>query len=420
MNKFRMIANASLMLLALFLSACSETTPNDSPPAGGIADPSATGAVPSTEPPLPASPPATEIVQEPVVREAKLVATGDIMVHSPQLPAYYDPKTKRYAFDSWFEHVRPILQSGDWVFGNLETPLAGQDLKYTGYPRFNAPAELADALVGAGFQIVSTANNHTMDRGVPGVFRTLKNVRRAGLVPVGTAADEADAIRLTIEERNGIRMGFLAYTYGTNGIPVPADMAFAVNLIDKEKIRSAIAELRDAGADVVAVSLHFGQEYHRMPNNQQIVLARALIASGADIVLGSHPHVVQPYERVDIPASDSPDGRSHRGVVIYSLGNFISNQSGDWKDVGLIFSVDVVKTEHPDGSSSVDIRDVAATPTWVHISTVAKKRHYAVIPLAQALKNKDIPGLTSADYTKMKQLLAGIDKHLTQQVGITQ
>lgn len=420
MNKFRKTASASLMLLALLLSACSESTPNASPPAGGVADPSATAATPPADPPIPASPPATEIVRGPVLREAKLVATGDIMVHSPQLPAYYDPKTKRYAFDSWFDQVRPILQTGDWVFGNLETPIAGQDLKYTGYPRFNAPAELADALVGAGFQIVSTANNHTMDRGVPGIVRTLANVRRAGLVPVGTAADEADAVRLTIEERNGIRMGFLAYTYGTNGIPVPADRAYAVNLIDKEKIQAAIAELRDAGADVVAVSLHFGQEYHRMPNNQQILLARALIASGADIVLGSHPHVVQPYERVDIPASESPDGRVHRGVVIYSLGNFISNQSGDWKDVGVIFSVDIVKTELADGSSTVEIRDVAATPTWVHIATVAKKRHYTIVPMAKALRSRDVPGLTSADYTKLKQLLAGIDKHLTQKVGVSQ
>lgn len=404
MNIIRNTAWIGVVLSALLLGACTDAKP----------DVVATESPKQTSTPSPSDTPMPTPTPEPVVREAKLVAVGDIMVHSPQLPAYYDRTSNRYSFDPWFEQVKPVLQAGDWVFGNLETPLAGQDLKYSGYPRFNAPSELAEALVNAGFQIVSTANNHTMDRGFPGVERTLHNVRSAGLVPVGTAVDALDATRITIEERNGIHMGFLAYTYGTNGIPVPKDKPFAVNLIDAEVIRSDIASLKNAGADVIAVSLHFGQEYQRKPNEHQTKLARELIGAGADIILGSHPHVIQPYERVSVPASESVDGIAHEGIVVYSMGNFISNQTGDWKDVGLIFGVNVKKTEQPDGSVSIELGDIEATPTWVHIKTVNKLRHYTIVPMERALSSRDVPGLTAQDYKTMEQLLASMNKHLQQ------
>ncbi|MFD0670338.1 CapA family protein [Cohnella sp. GCM10027633] len=414
MNIFRMNAWVlGIALIALPLGACSDGKPNALPSPGQSASPADPRA---TETATASSPEATPTQEAPRVHESTLVAVGDIMVHSPQLPAYYDRASNRYTFDPWFEQVKPILQAGDWVFGNIETPLAGQALKYSGYPRFNAPPELADTLVRAGFQIVSTANNHTMDRGFPGVVRTLDHVRKAGLVPVGTAVDPNDAKRLVIEERNGIRMGFLAYTYGTNGIPVPEDKPFAVNLIDSAAIRAGIASLREAGADVVTVSLHFGQEYQRMPSEHQKKLARELIAAGADIVLGSHPHVVQPYERFHVSASGSGDDPEREGVVVYSMGNFVSNQSGDWKDVGLIFGISVKKTVHPDGSSRIELGQATTTPTWVHIKTVGKLRHYTVIPMEQALASRNVPGLTAQDYAKMERLLAGMNEHLTRDV----
>lgn len=416
MNGFRRIAWIGIGVLALLMSACSDAAPSPRPSDNEIATPSESSVSEHTVSPTDS---ASDLPPEPVPikREASLIAVGDIMVHTPQLPAYYDPSTKRYSFDPWFEQVKPIFQTGDWVFGNIETPLAGQDLKYSGYPRFNAPAELADALVDAGFNVVSTANNHTMDRGFPGVVRTLDHIRKTGLIPVGTAIDSTDAMRLTIEERNGIRMGFLAYTFGTNGIPIPEDKAFAVNLIDSEAIVRQIGLLRHAGADVVTVSLHFGLEYHRMPKRQQIDLAHKLVGAGADIVLGSHPHVVQPYERISIPASESADGVAHNGVVIYSLGNFISNQTGDWKDVGLILKVDVSKTEQPDGTSVTELEHIQTIPTWVHIQSIRKQRHYTILPLEQALAKRDDPTLTAQDYARMKQLLDGISRHLTREVG---
>ena len=399
--------------MALLAGACSnaDTAGNGNhlakPPEPPLIDTSVGPSATAAQPP-----------PEPTRREATLIAVGDIMVHTPQLPAYYDAITKRYSFEPWFEQVKPIFQSGDWVFGNVETPLAGQALKYTGYPRFNAPAELAAALVDAGFDVVSTANNHTMDRGFPGVVRTLENVRKSGLIPVGTAVDADDAERLTIVEREGIRMGFVAYTYGTNGIPIPEDKAFSVNLIDSEKIAEKIAALRSAGADVVTVSLHFGLEYHRLPSKQQVQLAHKLIASGADIVLGSHPHVVQPLERVSIPASESMDGVARSGVVIYSLGNFISNQTGDWKDVGLILKVKIGKTELANGTSVIALKQVETIPTWVHIETIRKQRYYTIIPLEHALQSRNDPKLTVKDYAAMQRTLDAMKKHLKQKVGL--
>lgn len=330
----------------------------------------------------------------------------------PQLPAYYDTKRKRYDFSPWFEKVKPIFGAGDWVVGNLETTLSGADLKYSGYPRFNAPKEVAEALRGAGVGLVSTANNHSMDRGFVGIQRTLRNLRSAGVIPIGTSESAEDAKRLIIVERNGIRMGFLAYTYGTNGLPVPPDKSYAVSLIDKTAMARDIRRMKEAGADVVTVSLHFGVEYQRLPNDEQCGIARFAVGSGADIVLGSHPHVVQPYDIVEVPASESATGEARRGAVIYSLGNFISNQTEQWKDVGLIFGVHLVKTVRADGTTVTAWDRITLSPTWVHIRVINKKSHYTIIPLRETLEARNDPKLTQADYSRMKKLLAGIDSHL--------
>jgi len=339
------------------------------------------------------------------------------MVHMPQLPAYYDKASDRYDLTPWFSQVKPILESGDWVVGNLETPMAGKDLKYTGFPRFNAPDELATAIKNAGIQLVSTANNHSLDRGVPGVQRTLATVRKAGLIPFGTSESAEDRNRVVIEERNGIRMGFLSYTYGTNGIPIPKGKEYAVNLIDLDAIKRDIEKLRQADADAVTVSLHFGVEYQRMPNADQTSLAEELVRAGADIILGSHPHVVQPYEEISVPASESFDGTPRKGIAIYSLGNFISNQTGNWKDVGVIFGVRMTKTVYPDGTRSMEWNEITTEPTWVHIAPKNQKRHYTIIPLTSELKQRKFAGLRPNDYTEMKKKSDGLQKHLRKLAG---
>ncbi|WP_158630040.1 CapA family protein [Cohnella sp. AR92] len=410
----------------LLLSGCfADTQGNDAIPSpsasvSASASPPASGtpqATQPTEPPSSSGNPSAEesgketAIPSPVTTEAVLLATGDIMVHSPQLPAYYDAAADSYDFTPWFRKVKPLLSQGDWVIGNLETPVAGADLKFSGYPRFNAPTELTKALVDAGFGIVSTANNHSLDRGFTGIQRTLNNVRDAGLIPVGTSVSNYDSLRRVIVDKNGIKLGFLSYTYGTNGIPIPEGKEYGINLISLPKIQEDIRELKEAGADSIVVSLHFGIEYQRMPNDEQKALARSVIEAGADIILGSHPHVIQPYETIEVDDPEADSGK-RRGFVIYSLGNFISNQKDEWKDVGVILHLKLSKTVWPDGHSSTTWSDVETTPTWVNQRVANGLKRYTVLPLPQTLADAAGKEWTSAEYGKMRTYLNGISLHL--------
>ncbi len=364
------------------------------------APPAATADPPIREEVSPAPAPA------PTTSEAKLIAVGDIMMHSPQTAAGYDARKKTYNFDSFFSEVKDVLSTGDWVIGNLETPLAGKAFGYSGYPLFNAPPELADALKKAGFTILTTANNHALDRREQGVLQTLKNIRARGLLSTGTAASQAEADRILIVTRNAISMAVLAYTYGTNGIPLPEGKEYLVSLMDERKIIKDIERARKLGADVVTVALHFGVEYERQPNEKQTKLAEQLIKAGADIILGSHPHVVQPFQYVQ---ADGPDGHPRTGIVIYSLGNFISNQTGNFTDYGVIFSLDIVK-HFPE--QRIELKHIETTPTWVHRYYANGKRNYRVLALQPTINKHNDPMLKNRDYAVMKQKLSEMDRHL--------
>lgn len=338
--------------------------------------------------------------------DALLIAVGDIMMHMPQLPAYYDKTANRYNFNPFFEKVKPIIEQGDWSLANLETPISAKDLGYSGYPRFNAPSELAAALNYAGFNIVTNANNHSLDRGAEGIKRTLQHLEEQGFATKGTARSQAEADKLTIIEHKDIKMGLLAYTYGTNGIPIPKGKPYSVAIIDEQAIIKDIKRLREAGADFVTVALHFGVEYQTTPNDSQKKLARKLIAAGADIIAGAHTHVVQPYETVEVAEAD---GSVRRGLIIYSMGNFISNQRGDTKDCGVIFKVHI----HKDHDANLTtIGDVEAIPTWVHRMKKNKVNHYQILPMKQSIEKGGIKGLTAADYKEMKRNLSILTKRL--------
>lgn len=329
------------------------------------------------------------------ITNAVWMAAGDIMMHMPQLPGAYDSKTKKYNFNSCFDQVKPIFKQADWSLVNLETPVGGKELGYSGFPRFNAPSELADALKYAGVTVVTNANNHAMDRGAKGIELTLDKLQKLGFAIKGTARSQAEADTMTVVERKGIRMGLLAYTYGTNGIPLPANKPYAVSLIDEAAIIRDIERLHAAGVDFITVSLHFGREYQTTPNDAQKTLARKLIAAGADIIAGSHPHVVQPYETVEAVRAD---GTIRRGLIIYSMGNFISNQRGDTKDYGVIFKVDIQKNKT---TGVTTIGDVEPIPTWVQRSKQAGVYHYVIIPVQQAIINHNQEGLSEADYESL-------------------
>jgi poly-gamma-glutamate capsule biosynthesis protein CapA/YwtB (metallophosphatase superfamily) len=338
--------------------------------------------------------------------EAILMAVGDIMMHMPQLPGSYDDDAKRYDFSPMFGSVKPILQESDWAMANLETPLSA-DGKYSGFPMFNAPHELSAALKDAGFTIVTNSNNHSLDRGAKGVERTLKFLRMQGLLTKGTATSEQESAEPLLVEQNGITLGVLAYTYGTNGIPVPKDQPYLVDLMDEERMVREIQALREQGADYIAVALHFGTEYQTQPNNEQKRIARRLIAEGADLIAGSHPHVLQPYETVEIT---DPDGSTRRGVIIYSMGNFISNQRGDTKDYGIIYRIHLHKAA---GSSAVEPVEVTPIITWVHRYREKGRYQYRILPVEQTLKDRNNPLLTTADYKAMENNLRILQERLS-------
>lgn len=327
-----------------------------------------------------------------------LAAVGDIMMHSPQFPAYYNTQTGLYDFTSYFKSVKPYLEEVDLAWANLETPLLGGEKIYTGYPMFNAPAELADALQWTGFDIVTTANNHALDRRAKGVTRTLQVLKERGLVSRGTYESKWSASQTTLVEKNGIKLGILAYTYGTNGIPLPKDQPYMVDLIQEEKILEDIKRTRKAGADAIVIALHFGNEYEHIPNQEQQRLARSLAAGGADLILGSHPHVLQPYERIRII---QPDGSEREAVIMYSLGNFISNQRGEQKDVGCIFQVTFQKDQH----GHTEIIDTLLIPTWVDRSGKSGAHTYEIIPIAAELMKQDTARWSTAQFKQMKIML---------------
>ncbi|MGB3533496.1 MAG: CapA family protein [Microcoleaceae cyanobacterium] len=338
--------------------------------------------------------------------EAELIAVGDIMMHGSQIKSGYNPQTQTYNYDRFFTEVQPILSRGDWVIGNLETTLAGAEAKYTGYPLFNAPDTLADAIRNAGFNILTTANNHSLDRGETGLLKTLENVRFRGIEPVGTNASLEEANQILVVEKNDISMAILAYTYGTNGIPIPQGKDYLVALIDEDKIIADIAKAEDLGVDIVTVALHFGNEYQRQPSQQQKQLVENLVMAGADIILGSHPHVVQPYE---IFEHVDEEGEIHKAVAIYSMGNFVSNQRESYKDLGVIFKVKLKKS-FPDEMTT--ITEVDGIPTWVHRYWGKNKYQFRILPIEATLITKDDPLLSTNQYRKLTENLENMSNHI--------
>jgi len=270
--------------------------------------------------------------------------------------------------------VRGALTAVDLAVCHLETPLVADDRHVSGYPTFNAPPELADAIHATGYDSCSVASNHAMDQGPRGVAATLGALDRVGVGHAGTARSAAEATRPEIHVVNGVQVGLLAYTYGLNGGDTrPAGQPWLVNLISPRRILADAHATKQAGAQFVAVSLHWGTQYQVAPTAGQRALARALLASpDIDLLIGSHAHVVQPVQRI---------GDKY---VLYGLGNFLSNQSPRCcppaTQDGVMALVDVQRR----GDRLVAVR-VRYTPTWVEPGT------YRVLPVAAALDDPATP-----------------------------
>ena len=246
------------------------------------------------------------------VRTFDIVASGDILLHTPILRLAHDPVTGRYDFRPMFAPIRPIVRRAALALCHVETPIgAGAP---SSYPIFNAPRELADAIRWTGWDACSTASNHSVDRGAEGVATTRRHLARVGVRASGTARTRRESRRITLLRVRGLRIALLSYTYGTNGLPLPTP--WSVNLISRARVVADARRARRRGADLVLVNFHWGSEYVHAPNAQQRELARFLLRRRVvDAILGQHAHVVQPIRRIA------------RRFVVYGEGNLISSQT---------------------------------------------------------------------------------------------
>lgn len=263
-----------------------------------------------------------------VEKKLSLVMVGDGLIHGS---IYDNAKSGTgYDFTSILSEMKPIISSYDLAFYNQESILGGTELGLSTYPRFNSPYEVGDAFLDAGFNLVSLANNHTLDRGEQAILNSTNYWKTKNAYVSGSYSSEEDRNHILIKERNGIKYVLLAYTCWTNGLSIPNGKTYLLNRYDPEVVKRDIESVRDR-VDLLMVSMHFGDEYSFTPSMEQKEIASYLAGLGVDIIIGHHPHVVQPIEFIN------------NTLVIYSLGNFISGQRGVEKLTGLMVSVDVVK-----------------------------------------------------------------------------
>lgn len=310
--------------------------------------------------------------KEPEVKEERLslIMVGDALLHSSLYRDGYQNGT--YDFTSQLELIKPEIQKHDLAFYNQESILGGTSIGLSDYPNFNSPQEFGDAMIDAGFNLVSLANNHTMDRGVTAIQNSCDYWKTKDVLTAGSYCSAEDAEEIKIKEKNGIKYTMLAYTYGTNGITVPSDKPYLVNLYSDELAKADIEKVRDK-VDLLIVSMHWGAEYRSEPTEEQKREAEYLSNLGVDIIIGTHPHVIEPITYIN----DT--------LVIYSLGNFISAQStnNDYNTmVELMTSVDVVKTTK-DGKSEIKLQNLNNELLYNYYQKDSRWHNFKVIPFSQ-------------------------------------
>lgn len=313
---------------------------------------------------------------------------GDIMGHQSQINSAFNPQTNTYDYYNVFKEVSPIFKSVDFAIANLEVTLAGRP--YKGYPQFSSPDELAIACKNSGINVLTTANNHSCDRGTKGILRTIKVLDSLGIRHTGTFScqDERERNNLLIINKNGIKVGILNYTYGTNGIEVKEPAI--VNKISHSLIASDIQKSKRENLDKLIVVIHWGLEYKTSPNENQINLAKFMFKKGVDIIIGSHPHVLQRMEY-----HQEKENAKER-LIVYSLGNFVSNQRTSPRDGGAMIRFTLKKQ-----NNKVSIKDYGYHLTWVNKAIINGKAKFQIIPCLKYEAN-NYKGLTQHAKNKMK------------------
>lgn len=329
--------------------------------------------------------------------EISLLFIGDIMGHDTQIRSAYDTDGS-YNYNSCFKYVYPLISEADIAIANLEVTLGGKP--YKGYPSFSSPDALALACKNAGIDVLMTANNHCYDRGKQGFERTIRVLDSLHIKHTGTFKNQPDRKinNPLIIYKNGIRLAFLNYTYGTNNISVKKPTI--VNKINKHLIKNDIEKIRKENTDLITIYFHWGTEYQSVPDSSQISLYRFCSLLGVDLIIGSHPHVIQKIEWYK--------NKVNSNLVAYSLGNFISNQRPRKRDGGLMLKITATKYQN-----SINIKNAGYYLTWVYTPILYGKKNFYIMPVSQYEKKADF--FIDTAFKKMKIFADDSRKLLDQQ-----
>jgi poly-gamma-glutamate capsule biosynthesis protein CapA/YwtB (metallophosphatase superfamily) len=321
-----------------------------------------------------------------------LLFIGDIMGHDSQIRSALDTITNTYNYEDVFRYVKPSISEADIAIANFEVTLAGPP--YKGYPQFSSPADLAVACSKAGIDYFVTANNHAADRGIKGIINTINTLDSIRIPHTGTFLNSAcrDSLYPLMINRPGISIALLNYTYGTNGIKVPEPVI--INMLDKNLITSDVRKAKNLNADVIILFLHWGTEYDTVPSKNQIDLTEYFFSIGVDLIIGSHPHVLQKM------IWTKSAGGSNDGIVVYSLGNFVSNQRNPKTDGGSMVRIELIRN-----GDSFKISDAKYYLTWVYTPIENKRKKFFILPCAEFENRVDFFS-KSSDYIQMKKFIS--------------
>ncbi|MDK0640938.1 CapA family protein [Clostridium perfringens] len=318
-------------------------------------------------------------------RKVNISAVGDIILHDEQIWSAYNEENKAYDFMNNFKYVKNFIEKSDIAYGTIEGTYAGEEIGYSGYPNYNGPDSMIDALKDTGFDIINVATDHSLDKGVEGASKTGEKIDK-DMTSIGNK-------KYIIKKVKGIEIGFTSYTYESkegelNGHKIPEDMnlnTFSYNKLDNglEEMKALVEEMKNEGAEFIVFGMHWGVEYKTEPSKYQVKIAEALNEYGVDLILGSNPHVVQPIEEIE-------GENGNKTLVAYSLGNFISNQRletmGDRRTAdGIILNLTLDKSR-----KGVKIEKWDYTPTWVYkIPRENKKSDYYILPVEETLNSEE-------------------------------
>ena len=326
---------------------------------------------------------------------------GDIMGHDEQIWSAENRETHTFNYDDVFKYIKPVIGEADIAIANLEVTLAGQP--YMGYPQFSSPADLASACKNAGIDYLVTANNHAADRGGKGIVSTITKLDSIGIPHTGTFlnASSRDSLSPLMIHYKGTSVALINYTFSTNGLPVPEPVI--VNMLDKESITKDVQKAKNKKADIIILFLHWGTEYDTIPSRAQTDMARYFLSIGVDMVIGSHPHVIQKM----IILRDSTANENK--LVAYSLGNFISNQRKPKTDGGSIVRVELTRY-----NDKYTVSNAGYYLTWVYTPIVNYRKKFFILPCSEFENKPDFFDKPEA-FSLMKKFITDSRKLLNEQ-----